>query len=90
MVAQFSIRYLRSADSLTERAAGEVRIAPGLRVERVMGIEPTSEAWEAPVLPLNYTRGEPPGNSTVQRERGASIVATAAQVKAPAGIFKFR
>ena len=21
-----------------------------------MGIEPTSEAWEAPVLPLNYTR----------------------------------
>jgi hypothetical protein len=26
------------------------------RVERVMGIEPTFEAWEAPVLPLNYTR----------------------------------
>jgi hypothetical protein len=25
-------------------------------VERVMGIEPTFEAWEAPVLPLNYTR----------------------------------
>lgn len=25
--------------------------------ERVMGIEPTLEAWEAPVLPLNYTRG---------------------------------
>jgi hypothetical protein len=25
-------------------------------VERVMGIEPTLEAWEAPVLPLNYTR----------------------------------
>ena len=22
-----------------------------------MGIEPTFEAWEAPVLPLNYTRG---------------------------------
>lgn len=21
-----------------------------------MGIEPTSEAWEAPVLPLNYVR----------------------------------
>ena len=27
---------------------------PGM--ERVMGIEPTFEAWEAPVLPLNYTR----------------------------------
>jgi hypothetical protein len=24
--------------------------------ERVMGIEPTLRAWEAPVLPLNYTR----------------------------------
>lgn len=22
-----------------------------------MGIEPTSEAWEASILPLNYTRG---------------------------------
>jgi hypothetical protein len=28
-------------------------------VERVMGIEPTSKAWEAFILPLNYTRGEP-------------------------------
>ena len=25
-------------------------------MERAMGIEPTSEAWEAPVLPLNYAR----------------------------------
>ncbi len=24
--------------------------------ERVMGIEPTLSAWEAEVLPLNYTR----------------------------------
>jgi hypothetical protein len=28
----------------------------GLKVERVMGIEPTLVAWEATVLPLNYTR----------------------------------
>jgi hypothetical protein len=28
-------------------------------MERVMGIEPTSKAWEAFILPLNYTRGEP-------------------------------
>ncbi len=27
-------------------------------LERVMGIEPTYEAWEAAVLPLNYTRSE--------------------------------
>ncbi len=25
-------------------------------MERVMGIEPTLSAWEADVLPLNYTR----------------------------------
>ena len=30
-------------------------------LERVMGIEPTSSAWKAEVLPLNYTRlVEPP------------------------------
>ena len=29
-----------------------------IRVERVEGIEPSSEAWEATVLPLNYTRSE--------------------------------
>ena len=28
-------------------------------VERVMGIEPTLSAWEAEVLPLNYTRRLP-------------------------------
>ena len=27
-----------------------------LSLERVMGIEPTSSAWKAEVLPLNYTR----------------------------------
>ena len=27
------------------------------RVERVTGIEPALSAWEADVLPLNYTRG---------------------------------
>ena len=26
------------------------------RLERVKGIEPSSKAWEAAVLPLNYTR----------------------------------
>ena len=28
----------------------------GRELERVTGIEPVSEAWEAAVLPLNYTR----------------------------------
>jgi hypothetical protein len=46
-------------------------------LERVMGIEPTSTAWKAEVLPLNYTRSvhrpalqcpAPPANSTVMVE----------------------
>src|SRR5690606_29198321 len=37
-------------------ATGRVPGAEAERMERVMGIEPTLEAWEAPVLPLNYTR----------------------------------
>ena len=28
-----------------------------VEVERVTGIEPVSRAWEAGILPLNYTRG---------------------------------
>ena len=31
---------------------------PGIFLERVMGIEPTYLAWEANVLPLNYTRAD--------------------------------
>tara|TARA_A100001391_G_scaffold183990_1_gene151573 strand:- start:167 stop:343 length:177 start_codon:yes stop_codon:yes gene_type:complete len=29
---------------------------PVVRLERVKGIEPSYSAWEADVLPLNYTR----------------------------------
>ncbi len=37
---------------------GEVRARRewGIWVERVEGIEPSTKAWEAFVLPLNYTR----------------------------------
>lgn len=28
-------------------------------VERVMGIEPTSQPWEGRILPMNYTRATP-------------------------------
>ncbi len=27
-----------------------------MKLERAMGIEPTSGAWKAPILPLNYAR----------------------------------
>ena len=30
--------------------------ALNLRMERAMGIEPTSVAWEAAILPMNYAR----------------------------------
>jgi DNA-binding LytR/AlgR family response regulator len=49
-------------DAARARRAGIARVcASGARrhvrkVERVMGIEPTLVAWEATVLPLNYTR----------------------------------
>jgi hypothetical protein len=36
-----------------ESASG---VAPAAMVERVKGIEPSYQAWEAGVLPLNYTR----------------------------------
>ena len=40
-------------------------------VERVMGIEPTSKAWEAFVLPLNYTRKKT--RSDVARSRPLNV-----------------
>jgi hypothetical protein len=33
-----------------------IRNRHGAGLERVKGIEPSSKAWEAFVLPLNYTR----------------------------------
>ena len=43
-------------------------IIRGGRLERVMGIEPTYAAWEAAVLPLNYTRG----STAISTSRGWS------------------
>ena len=37
-------------------ADSPVSVLPLPSMERVMGIEPTSSAWKAEVLPLNYTR----------------------------------
>jgi hypothetical protein len=33
-----------------------------------MGIEPTSKAWEASILPLNYARSEEQGQNSIGRE----------------------
>ncbi|MEY4325234.1 MAG: hypothetical protein RIS24_1405 [Verrucomicrobiota bacterium] len=41
------------------------------RVERVKGIEPSSQAWEAHILPLNHTRtGKTDYENVIAEERG--------------------
>ena len=48
------------------------QLSYGPIMERVMGIEPTTSAWKAEVLPLNYTRlmkydyGAVEGNRTLE------------------------
>lgn len=42
--------FVVSADGVNK---GSLKV---IRVERVKGIEPSYAAWEAAVLPLNYTR----------------------------------
>lgn len=39
-----------------DRAAERVNVRRRGFLERAMGIEPTTTAWEAVVLPLNYAR----------------------------------
>ncbi len=43
-----------SAKPQNRKTCGRELLTAG--VERMMGIEPTTSAWEADVLPLNYTR----------------------------------
>jgi hypothetical protein len=59
-------RSFERLDPLTEMAAELV-----IRLERVTGIEPAYSAWEADVLPLNYTR------RTGRPGRGGLVVAAA-------------
>jgi hypothetical protein len=47
------------------RTAGSNIPRAGKELERVMGIEPTLVAWEATVLPLNYTRARGGENSRI-------------------------
>ena len=56
---------MRPMDHSSRTAASPISTPPAspdaqllMRMERVMGIEPTLAAWEAAVLPLNYTRAE--------------------------------
>ena len=55
MWAETGIKAFFRALCLTRACAGNTKTT-SLCLERVMGIEPTSSAWKAEVLPLNYTR----------------------------------
>ena len=57
----------------------DARQGPGAALERVMGIEPTYEAWEAAVLPLNYTRSGRDSTCFAGRPRGPACVTRAAR-----------
>jgi hypothetical protein len=46
-------------------------------LERVTGIEPALSAWEADVLPLNYTRAQPAGGGHCSRQRPTTPVSVA-------------
>ena len=51
-----SHKYLRCATVILRYASTHASMYSRPVVERVIGIEPTSSAWKAGVLPLNYTR----------------------------------
>jgi hypothetical protein len=72
--------YLGSASELRSRLGSHLGALGGFggaklqrarwNLERAMGIEPTSEAWEASILPLNYARSDCSTNdSTTPRKR---------------------
>ena len=44
--------------SKTEALVGTMVLTGASGMERVKGIEPSLSAWEADVLPLNYTRSD--------------------------------
>ncbi len=47
---------LEPVTSSLPRKCSTAELCGRQKMERVMGIEPTSSAWKAEVLPLNYTR----------------------------------
>ena len=50
------LRHLLLYSQLVALCASELNSDVQVRLELVTGIEPASSAWEADVLPLNYTR----------------------------------
>ena len=55
--------------------ASETSLTWRFALERVTGIEPALSAWEADVLPLNYTRVREQGLVTLSAERACTVSA---------------
>ena len=55
-LAKLSYRPIKSSTAFTQRPRGGTHlISTKCKLEQVVGIEPTTSAWQADVLPLNYT-----------------------------------
>jgi hypothetical protein len=57
------------------KLAGKMSLTWRFALERVTGIEPALSAWEADVLPLNYTRAYEQDLITLSAERACTISA---------------
>jgi hypothetical protein len=68
-------RTARSNNDLTRDGRRKVPLAWVFAVERVTGIEPALSAWEADVLPLNYTRAHRHSLAMVTVERVCAVFA---------------
>ena len=55
--------------------SGTVVLTWAFALERVTGIEPALSAWEADVLPLNYTRAHEHGLVTLTAGRACAVFA---------------
>jgi hypothetical protein len=58
-----------------ERRSENTPLAASSLVERVTGIEPALSAWEADVLPLNYTRAHEHGFVTLAAGPACAVFA---------------
>ena len=64
--ALITVLWSATSDNALRKFYGAISVPPEA-LERVKGIEPSYAAWEAAVLPLNYTRDTGGSYAIVQR-----------------------
>jgi hypothetical protein len=69
-------REINNRHQATRPSAGTHILTWAFALERVTGIEPALSAWEADVLPLNYTRMRPPHHRTANDRLRDAVFAT--------------